>query len=154
MPEYIRSRHNQVLRDYFNKNKISKGISETIMVWPLDSLGYVRIGQGQVKIFPSVDKGIVLFGVLWLLDIKNMIEGYDPYDEDELHSITYVKESGEVLGVSQGMHEHFGIDPRLFSDLLAKNRPVIDELIPALKTEPYILDDASSKFVETNISTN
>lgn len=73
MPEYIRSRHDQVLLDYFKKNKISKGTSDTMMIWPLDSQGYLRIGQAQIKVLPFVDKGIVLFSVLWLLDVKTMI---------------------------------------------------------------------------------
>ena len=115
MPEYIRSKHDTILEEYFTKNKIYTGASDILNIHPVNSKGYLKLGKSRVKLFPDIQEGIVLFAVSYLIDVTTLIEDYDL--DEELHHITFVANTGEVLGVSEGMHEHFGLDPKFFSDL-------------------------------------
>ena len=44
MPEYIRIKHDEILRDYFSKNKIYRGVSDSQNIYALNSRGYLNLG--------------------------------------------------------------------------------------------------------------
>jgi hypothetical protein len=151
MPDYIKVKHDKILQDYFTKTTKSEGISENIIVYPLNSSGYMVLGFGRVKIIPNMDKGIVLFCLLWLVDVEELIEKYEPVDE-KLHFITFLRISGEVLGVSEGMHTEFGVNPKLFTLVNTDTKPVIEDFFPSI-SKSRLIDMAREKLTETEITT-
>jgi hypothetical protein len=77
------------------------------------------------------------------------LEDYEQDDHNgELHHITFITNTGQILGVSQGMHDVFGLDPKFLSDLQEKNRPTIEQIFPDLK-----INEAKSNFIEADIDT-
>ena len=125
MPDYIKIRHDQLILDYFEKTKSWTGASMDLMVYPLTSQGFMKLGYGDIKVVPSLDKGVVMFTLLYLIDVKDLLEK-NGEDCEELEFITYLQNSGEVLGISEGMAK-YGIDPEIFTEANPERKPKIDD---------------------------
>ena len=145
MPNYIKVKHDRILTDYFNKTTKSTGISGNVIIYPLNAEGHMRIGYGRVKILPDLNQGILLFCVFWLIEVEEMIENYSE-DEEKLEFITYLAETGEVLGISKGIESEYGVSPVLFTEANPNTKPIITDLLPGLK-QNKILDLSRQVFV-------
>ena len=97
------------------------------MVYPLTSEGFMKLGLGDIKVMPNLEKGVMMFAQITMIETKDLLEKNSDLDED-FEFITYLQNSGEVLGISKGMSK-YGMDPRVFSEANTEAKPKINDYL-------------------------
>lgn len=52
------------------------------MVYPLTAQGFMKLGYGKIKVMPNLDKGVLMFALLYLIETKELLEVKDDESED------------------------------------------------------------------------
>lgn len=126
MPEYIKVRHDQILRDYFKKSAKSQGVSRDILVTPLHANGHLVISLAKVKILPDLDQGLVIFCIVSAIELEELLED-DELGDEGVDFIAFVRETGEIMGISEGADQKYGIKSILFTnENLERNLKITD----------------------------
>ena len=59
------------------------------MVYPIAASGFMKLGYGKIKVMPNLDKGVMMFALLYLIEVSELLERNGQECED-LEFIVYL----------------------------------------------------------------
>ncbi|KAL4485750.1 hypothetical protein ABPG72_012290 [Tetrahymena utriculariae] len=110
MPKVYGDIHDGLFHRYLETSQPKViGIERTVMC--LNKNGYVIPTSIMVKVLPNLDQGIQIVG--FLKEIDNQ-ESKSQIDKDQVvHYIIYREDNLQIQGISQSIHDYFGIPSQL-----------------------------------------
>ena len=151
MHSYYAEKHDDFMRRNFSRES-SSIINRNRIIFAKHSKGYLICCKLLLKVLPDLTKGIRLVGILTeseLSDLKmikelQQIKRKNDRAANPIHLIQIIENTGEIIGISESCHNHFGLKPSLFGSKLCSNPPDAQLLFPGL-LEPSNLRKLNSE---------
>lgn len=131
MPNYYHQKHDGYMMQYFKADNTSNitVVNKNRVVFPETKDGYLKQSKLRVRIFPNIERGIRILGILTGLSEKDK-EFYNGRGESgEVNYLVYDRTDGAILGISESCFKNFGISATLFSKTAWK-MPKIQMMMP------------------------
>ncbi|KAL4466115.1 hypothetical protein ABPG74_004352 [Tetrahymena malaccensis] len=130
MPKVYGDIHDGLFHRYLETSQPKViGIERTVMC--LNKNGYIIPTSIMVKVLPNLDQGIQIVG--FLKEIDNQ-ESKSQIEKDQvIHYLIYREDTLQIQGISQSIHDHFGIPSQLvYGNSNNISDFTIDQIIPGV----------------------